>query len=195
MLFRSGGAKKICETEILTRFNVKEIYGIHLFPELEEGVISTKEGAFFAQATEFDVTITGKGGHGGMPHKTIDPLIAFTKAIDSYQTIISRNLSPFSPAVITIGRFNGGKVRNIIPDSISYEGTIRTYSQDDTNFIIQRISTINEGLATSFNLTFKEDFRVLYPPVINDKTLVNRFLTISDRFRFKYAEEIGRAHV
>ncbi len=188
-----GGAEEICKTGILERYNVKEIYALHLFPELEQGVISTKEGAFFAQPTEFNIKIIGKGGHGGMPHKAIDPLIPFCKAIDSYQTIISRNLSSFSSAVITVGKFSGGKARNIIPNTVEFEGTIRTYSREDTKTIIERISDINKGLEISFGVSFENEFNTLFPPVINDKKLVDRFLLISDRFNFKYAEALTLA--
>ncbi|WP_297599109.1 M20 family metallopeptidase [uncultured Cetobacterium sp.] len=188
-----GGAKLICESGILDTFFVKEIYSFHLFPELTEGFISTKSGPFFAQATEFDCKIIGKGGHGGMPHKTIDPLIPFTKIIDSYQSIISRNISPFNPAVITVGKISGGSVRNIISDSIEFYGTIRSYSQKDTNDIIKRMSEIHRGIELGFNTKIIDDFRVLYPPVINDENLYNKFLKVSDNFNFIQGEALALA--
>lgn len=188
-----GGAKFICETGILEKFNVKEIYSFHLFPDLEEGTISTKAGPFFAQATEFDCKVIGKGGHGGMPQKTIDPLIPFTKIIDSYQSIISRNLSPFNAGVITVGKINGGTARNIISSSIDFYGTIRTYSQEDTDLIIERMKKIHNGIEIAFNIKIEEEFRVLYPPVINDETLYNNFLKISKSFNFIQGETLALA--
>lgn len=187
-----GGAKIICESGILEKYSVKEIYGLHLFPELEEGVISTKPGPFFAQATEFDCKIIGKGGHGGIPQNTIDPLIPFIKTIDSYQTIVSRNLSPFSPAVITIGKFLGGSVRNIISNSAEFYGTIRAYSQKDTDFIIKRMKEINNGIEIAFNVKFESEFRTLYPPVINDEKLYKKFLRLSLP-NFKLGKELATA--
>lgn len=179
-----GGANIICNENILKDFNVKEIYGLHLFPDLDEGVISTKSGPFFAEATEFDCEIIGKGGHGGLPNLTIDPLIPFTKIIDSYQSIISRNFSPFSPAVITIGKFYGGTARNIISNSIKFYGTIRTYSSEDTKFIIKRIEEIHSGYEKAFNVTINSKFRILYPPVINSEILFEKFKKISNNFNF-----------
>ena len=188
-----GGAKFICETGILDQFNVSAIYSFHLFPDLEEGVISTKAGPFFAQATEFDCKVIGKGGHGGMPQKTNDPLIPFTKIIDSYQTIISRNLSPFDAGVITVGKINGGTVRNIISNSIDFYGTIRSYSQEDTEFIIRRMKEIHAGIEMAFNIKIEDEFRVLYPPVINDEYLYKNFLKISSEFNFIQGEALALA--
>ncbi len=188
-----GGAKPICESGILETFNVKEIYGLHLFPDLPQGVISTKEGIFFAQATEFDCTIKGKGGHGGIPHKAIDPLIPFCKIIDSYQSIVSRNLSPFDSNVITVGHFTGGYVRNIIPENINFYGTIRSYSQENTHFIIKRIKEIHRGFEQAFSIDIQEEFRTLYPPVINNKDLYNNFLKVSSNFNFQEATPLAIA--
>ncbi|MGL4971229.1 MAG: M20 metallopeptidase family protein [Cetobacterium sp.] len=188
-----GGAKFICETGLLEKYNVKEMYSFHLFPDLEEGTVSTKAGAFFAQATEFDCKIIAKGGHGGMPHKTNDPLIPFTKIIDSYQTIISRNLSPFSAGVITVGKFSGGTVRNIIPNSVDFYGTIRAYSQEDTENIIKRMKDIHKGAELAFNIKVEEDFRILYPAVINDSNLYQKFLNISNQFNFVEGETLALA--
>lgn len=188
-----GGAKFICETGILEKFHVKEIYSFHLFPDLEEGTISTKAGPFFAQATEFDCKVIGKGGHGGMPQKTNDPLIPFTKIIDSYQSIISRNLSPFNAGVITVGKISGGTARNIISNSINFYGTIRAYSQEDTELIIKRMKEIHNGIEIAFDIKVIDEFRVLYPPVINDNILYNNFLKISQDFNFIQGETLALA--
>ncbi|MGL4947593.1 MAG: M20 metallopeptidase family protein [Cetobacterium sp.] len=188
-----GGAKFICNEGLLEKFNVKEIYSFHLFPDLEEGTVSTKAGPFFAQATEFDCKIIGKGGHGGMPHKTNDPLIPFTKVIDSYQTIISRNLSPFSAGVITVGKISGGTARNIISDSINFHGTIRAYSQEDTDNIIKRMKDIHRGIEISFNVKIEDEFRILYPPVINNLHLYSQFLKSSTQFNFVEGETLALA--
>ena len=188
-----GGAKFICETGILEKFHVKEIYSFHLFPDLEEGTISTKAGPFFAQATEFDCKVIGKGGHGGMPQKTNDPLIPFTKIIDSYQSIISRNLSPFNAGVITVGKISGGTARNIISNSIDFYGTIRAYSQEDTELIIKRMKEIHNGIEAAFDIKVVDEFRVLYPPVINDNILYKNFLKISQNFNFIQGETLALA--
>lgn len=173
-----GRAKDIVETGLLKKYNVKAIYGMHLFPELPEGTVASKEGPFFAQAALMTTTITGKSGHGAMPHKTIDPLIAFTKIVDGYQTIVSRNLSPFDPGVVTIGKFCGGSAQNIIADTVNFWGTIRTFKEENTEFIIERIKEIHRGIELSYRVKIDEKIDIVYPPVINDKELYKKFVEI-----------------
>ena len=198
-----GRAKDIVETGLLKKYNVKAIYGMHLFPELPEGTVASKEGPFFAQAALMTTTITGKSGHGAMPHKTIDPLMAFTKIVDGYQTIVSRNLSPFDPGVVTIGKFCGGSAQNIIADTVKFWGTIRTFKEENTEFIIDRIKEIHRGIELSYRVKIDEKIDIVYPPVVNDKELYKNFvetmkdmnyveheaLTISEDFAY-YQKEI-----
>ena len=198
-----GRAKDIVETGLLKKYNVKAIYGMHLFPELPEGTVASKEGSFFAQAALMTTTITGKSGHGAMPHKTIDPLMAFTKVVDGYQTIVSRNLSPFDPGVVTIGKFCGGSAQNIIADTVNFWGTIRTFKEENTEFIIDRIKEIHRGIELSYRVKIDEKIDIVYPPVVNDKELYKKFvetmkdmnyveheaLTISEDFAY-YQKEV-----
>lgn len=198
-----GRAKDIVETGLLKKYNVKAIYGMHLFPELPEGTVASKEGPFFAQAALMTTTITGKSGHGAMPHKTIDPLMAFTKIVDGYQTIVSRNLSPFDPGVVTIGKFCGGSAQNIIADTVKFWGTIRTFKEENTEFIIDRIKEIHRGIELSYRVKIDEKIDIVYPPVVNDKELYKNFvetmkdmnyveheaLTISEDFAY-YQKEV-----
>ena len=173
-----GRAKDIVETGLLKKYNVKAIYGMHLFPELPEGTVASKEGPFFAQAALMTTTITGKSGHGAMPHKTIDPLMAFTKVVDGYQTIVSRNLSPFDPGVVTIGKFCGGSAQNIIADTVNFWGTIRTFKEENTEFIIERIKEIHRGIELSYRVKIDEKIDIVYPPVVNNKELYKKFVEI-----------------
>ena len=198
-----GRAKDIVESGLLKKYNVKAIYGMHLFPELPEGTVASKEGPFFAQAALMTTTITGKSGHGAMPHKTIDPLMAFTKIVDGYQTIVSRNLSPFDPGVVTIGKFCGGSAQNIIADTVNFWGTIRTFKEENTEFIIDRIKEIHRGIELSYRVKIDEKIDIVYPPVVNDKELYKKFvetmkdmnyveheaLTISEDFAY-YQKEV-----
>ncbi|MGL4424935.1 MAG: M20/M25/M40 family metallo-hydrolase, partial [Cetobacterium sp.] len=135
----------------------------------------------------------GTGGHGGMPHKTNDPLIPFTKVIESYQSIISRNLSPFNAGVITVGKISGGTARNIISKYIDFYGTIRAYSEKDTELIIKRMKEIHRGIEISFNVKIEDDFRILYPALINNADLYQKFLKYSKHFNFLEAQTLALA--
>lgn len=185
-----GRAKDIVETGLLKKYNVKSIYGMHLFPELPEGTIASKEGAFFAQASLITASITGKSGHGAMPHKTIDPLMAFTKVVDGYQTIISRNLSPFDPGVVTIGKFCGGTAQNIIADKINFWGTIRTFKEENTEFIINRVKEIHRGIELAYRVKIDEKIDIVYPPVINDKELYKKFVETMKEMNYEEHEAL-----
>ena len=168
-----GGAEVIVTEGILNEYNVKAVFGLHIYPELEQGQIGFRSGAMTAQSGEFDIYIKGKSGHGAMPHKANDALIAAAQLINSYQTIISRNMNPLDSCVITIGTIKGGEVRNIIPENIIMEGTIRTFSQEVYHKIKDRMNSINGGISEMFDVSIDIVFRDMYPPVINDRNICN----------------------
>lgn len=166
-----GGADVIVKEGILNEYKVGAIFGLHLYPDLEQGKIGLREGAVTAQAGEFDIYIKGKSGHGAMPHKANDALIVSAQLINSYQSIISRNMNPLDSCVITIGTIKGGEVRNIIPESIKMEGTIRTFSKEIYIKIKEKMLKMNKGLMEMFDVEIEIIFRDMYPPVTNDKSL------------------------
>lgn len=179
-----GGAEIIVKEGIFNEYNVKAVFGLHIYPELEQGQIGFRSGAMTAQSGEFDIYIKGKSGHGAMPHKGCDALIAASQLINSYQTIISRNMNPLDSCVITIGTIKGGEVRNIIPENIIMEGTIRTFSQEVYQKIKQRMSSINAGLSEMSEVSVDIVFRDMYPPVINDRNICNMIRESSLKERY-----------
>ncbi len=170
-----GGAEEIVKEGIFETYNVKAVFGLHIYPELEQGKIGLRAGAMTAQSGEFDIAIKGKSGHGAMPHKANDALVSAVQLINSYQTIVSRNINPLDSCVITIGTIKGGELRNIIPENIVLEGTIRTFSQEVYKIIKERMNTINKGLMEMFDVKVEIVFRDMYPPVINDRDIYNMF--------------------
>lgn len=166
-----GGAKDIVASGLLTDYNVKGIFGIHLFPGIEEGVIASKSGALMAQPTEINIDIIGKSGHGAMPHISVDSILVTAKLLEAYQSIITRSLSPLSQSIITFGKITGGTVRNIIAENTRIEGTIRTFSREVLDDILRRIEEINEGFEMSYKVKINTHIDIQYPPVINDKSL------------------------
>ena len=169
-----GGAKIITESGIFEKYNVKGIFGIHLFPNLDEGIIASKAGPLMAQSGEIDVEIKGEGGHGGMPHNAIDSILVASKFLSSCQSIISRSISPLETAVISFGKIRGGSARNIVAEKTHIEGTVRTFSKDTFEIIKKRILQISRGLEESFGVEISVDLEPYYPPVINDKNLYNK---------------------
>ncbi|WP_434796854.1 M20 metallopeptidase family protein [Terrisporobacter vanillatitrophus] len=169
-----GGAEVIVNEGIFKDYNVKNVFGLHIYPEIEQGKIGVRPGAMTAQTGEFDIYIKAKCGHGAIPHKANDALIVVAQLINSYQSIISRNIDPIEGSVLTIGTINGGERRNIIAENISLEGTIRAFSQEVYEKIKERMVTINNGLMEMFGVKIDIVFRDMYPPVINDKELLDK---------------------
>jgi len=125
-----------------------------------------------------NITIYGKGGHGAEPQKTIDPILISAQFITELQTIVSRNLSPNDPAVITVGAINGGTLGNVIPNEVTLKLTIRTYSSASRDLVLRRIKTIGDQLALAAgveaNMLPKYDLLDMsIPPVFNSVSLGN----------------------
>lgn len=175
-----GGAKKIVDSGILTRYHVKAIFGMHLMPFLQEGVIACKEGPLMAMCAELDVEIEGKSSHAGLPHEGIDSIMIASKVVDGYQSIISRKISPFEDAVIHIGKINGGDARNIVASKVIMNGTIRVFDEKTFDFITNEIYKLHRGMELVYNCFIKESYPPMYPPVINDRTVYNRFIELID---------------
>lgn len=183
-----GGAKFIVDDGILDKYNVSKIFGLHLFPELPEGVIGSKAGPIMAQTAEVDIKITGKSGHGAMPHKTIDTILITAKLIEAYQSIVSRNVSPIDSAVVTFGMFNGGTARNIIAETCQIGGTIRGFSIKTFNYILERIEQINKGFELAYGVIIEPNIRPMYPPLINSKNVYEDFRKVMTNNSFNFRE-------
>ncbi len=170
-----GGAKDIVKSGIFQRYNIEAIFGLHLFPNLKQGTIGCRKGPLMAKTAEIDFKVVGKSAHGAMPHTGIDSIYVASKLLEAYQGIIGRSLSPIDGAVITIGKIRGGDVRNIIAHETVLEGTIRTFSNEVYDSIINRIKEINRGMELAYGVEIEEDIRPLYPPVVNDSELYDLF--------------------
>lgn len=166
-----GGAKVIIEAGILEKYHVKKILGIHVFPGLEEHIYGLVEGPLTAQNGEFDVKITSVSTHGAQPHLGSDAVYIGSQLISNYQSILSRNLNPLDPAVLTVGTFKAGTARNIIAGTALLSGTIRAYSDSVYQLIKRRIYEINQGFELVFNCKITCEIRDYYPSVYNDEAL------------------------
>ncbi|SHK36536.1 hippurate hydrolase [Anaerobranca californiensis DSM 14826] len=166
-----GGAKNIIEEGILKKYNVEGIFGIHIFPGLEQGKIGLANGPLMAQSGEIDLTIRGKSAHGAQPHKGADAIVAASALVLDYQTILSRKIDPLEPRVLTIGTINGGDVRNIIAGNVFLCGTIRTFSSETYDLIKEKIKQVNSGIENIYEVQIDMEIRDFYPPVINDNRL------------------------
>ncbi len=150
----SGGAQLMIETGLFSKFKKPDnCIALHVSPEIEAGKVGIKPGPFFASTDMIDVKVFGKGGHGAMPHNTIDPVVLSARIINAFQTIISREVSPQETAVLSVGFIHGGAKHNIIPNEVELGITVRTYSDDVRAMIIRRMKEIAKGIAISAGLS------------------------------------------
>lgn len=177
-----GGAESIVKSGILEKYSVDEIYGVHIFPGIDQGKIALCPGPMMAMTGEFDIDIIAKSAHGAMPHTGIDGLVIACECLLGLQTIVSRNIEPTDPVVLTIGKVVGGERRNIIAGNVRMEGTLRTFNQDVYNKMVHRMRTYLSGIASAYEIEINLVVRDMYPPVFNDVNLFDEFWKInSDR--------------
>jgi amidohydrolase len=169
-----GGAARLIDAGVLDgRIGpaVKAIFGLHGWPGMKVGVLATKPGAMLASMDTFTITFHGQGCHGAYPHLGRDPLVAAAEAVVSLQLVVSRDLDPTDPAVVTVGQFNAGTAVNIIPNQASFSGTARAIDEDVRRRIRQSIERRSAGIAAAGNCRAEFQWFEGYPPVINDADL------------------------
>jgi amidohydrolase len=147
---------------------VDRVLGIHLWAPLETGRVAVKSGVIFGSADSFSLTIQGRGGHGGMPHTAIDPVVVTAQVILALQSIISRETSPFSPAVITIGRVSAGTAFNVIADSAELLGTTRAIDSAERERLLRRVAEVATAVAAGAGAEARFDHIAGCPPVVSD---------------------------
>jgi len=179
-----GGAKVIIEEGILEKYNVKEIYGFHLYPGLDEGFIGCRPGPFMARSGEFDIEIFGIQSHAGLPHHGRDALIAGVDLVADFNNIIARNFDPSDPVVINVGKFRSGQTRNTVSDYTEINGTIRAFSQISYDFVKSRIEDKVKGIKISHNLSAELTIRDFYPEVNNDLKLLREISETTTNLKF-----------
>lgn len=170
-----GGAEEIVKAGILEKYKVNSIFGLHIYPEVEEGKAACRPGAMMAQTGEFDIYIKGKSAHGAMPHKGNDALLAAASVVTALNSVIGRNIDPLEPAVLNIGRLESGERRNIIAGDAVLEGTIRAFNEETYTLIRNRLINTAKYLPESFGCTAELEIRDMYPAVTNDAGLFEIF--------------------
>ena len=171
-----GGAEELINLGILKEYNVDEIYGLHIYPDIPQGKVGIREGYFLSHSGEIEIEINGKSGHGAMPQNGVDSILIASNIINNLQSIISRNISPIDNAVLTIGKINGGVRRNIIAESVKLEGTIRAFKPSVYDNIKLRMKEICKGVELAYNCNINLHIKDDYPAVNNNKTLCKEFI-------------------
>ncbi|MEA5573086.1 M20 family metallopeptidase [Calothrix sp. UHCC 0171] len=175
-----GGAKPMIAAGVLKNPDVDAIIGLHLWNNLPLGAIGVRPGALMAAVECFDCTIFGKGGHGAMPHQTVDSVVVAAQVVNALQTIVSRNVNPIDSAVVTVGELHAGTKRNVIPDTARMSATVRYFNPELTGFFQEKIRQVISGVCQSAGAKYDLKYWSLYPAVINDVGIAELVRSIAE---------------
>jgi amidohydrolase len=163
-----AGAKKMIQEGALRDPRPDRVIGFHFMSTLPAGIVALREGAYWASADEFKVVVRGQGGHGALPHLSRDPVTMTAQAVTAVQTVISREVAPTQPAVITFGTIHGGSAFNIIPTEVELTGTVRTFNEEVQQFVLARIQQVFQGVASAMRGEAEFTHVRGCPAVVND---------------------------
>lgn len=168
-----GGGKLMIDDGLFERFPCDHVFALHNWPGIPAGTFATRAGPVAASIDVVTVTVKGKGGHGAQPEMTVDPVVVGSSIVMALQTLVSRNVSPHQPAVVTVGAFLSGSASNIIPDTAVLEISMRAMNPKVREEIRERVEQIATFQARSYGAEVSLDWQVGYPATINDQDAVD----------------------
>ena len=183
-----GGAGVMVAEGVLDRFAIGQVYALHNAPGVPEGQFTTTPGPIMAAVDTFHIDVTGRGGHGAMPHDTADPVVAACGIVMAIQTIVSRNHYALDDLVISVTQIHTGTAENIVPETAYINGTVRTFDPAVQGMVRRRLAEIVAGVAAGYGVTAALRYDVWYPPTVNDAALTEFAATVA-------AEVVGAEHV
>ncbi len=167
----NAGAKFMIEKGVLENPKVSMIFGLHNSPNISSGQVFLKAGGLMAAVDTTFLTVKGVGGHGGIPHLTCDPITATAAIIQGLQTIVSRQVNPLEPAVISFGTIHGGHANNVIPEIVELTGTVRTFNPDLQVQMPEKMRSVINNIATAMRTEAEFVYRKDLPAVVNPPEL------------------------
>lgn len=162
-----GGGRVMVEEGLFDKFPADAVYGMHNWPGLETGKFAVQPGPMMAAFDIFEMTVTGRGGHGAMPHLGIDPVVVSAEIISALQTIASRSHDPQDAVVVSVTQIHAGDAWNIIPEDVLIRGTTRSFRREVQDAIEPQIRRIAEGVAAAHGASVKMWYERRYPPTVN----------------------------
>ena len=163
-----SGARKMVEEGLMERFGIGRVFGIHNEPDLPLGHFATRAGPLMASVDEFDVRVTGKGGHAAYPDHNTDPIPALIAIAQAFDTVVSRNRGSTEPIVVSVTRIEAGTAYNVTPEIGSLGGTVRAFSKDTQDMAERRMGEICKGIAEAFGVEVDFAYRRDNPVTVND---------------------------
>jgi hippurate hydrolase len=172
-----GGGKVMVDAGVAD--DVDSIFALHLWPGLPFGRAATKAGPIMAAADAFEMTVRGAGGHGAMPHLTADAIAMAAQIVTALQTVVSREVDPVEPAVLTVGEIGAGTAYNIIPETARLGGTVRTLNENLRRKMPERMEHLARGVAQGMRGDVQFDYEFSYPVTVNDEDAAHRALGVA----------------
>jgi len=163
-----GGGAEMVRQGVLDRFGIERAYGLHLSSSHPVGQLGFREGPIYASSDSLEITIEGRGGHGAAPHLSIDPIYLAGEFIVAVQQVVSRQIDPLEPAVVTIGAIHGGTTHNVIPSRVTLMGTVRAFNPDVRAQMAERIERVLRGVCDTAGATYQFAYLWRYPVTSND---------------------------
>lgn len=161
-----GGAQELVDGGLMDGIDVA--VGTHLMSPVPTGVVVLRDGPLLAAPDAFEITVQGKGGHGAMPHQTVDPVVVAAHVVLALQSVVSRLRDPLEPAVLTVAQIHGGTAHNVIPDSVTLGGTVRTFDEALRERIPVQMEQLARGTAEAHGAGCTFRYIRGYRPVLND---------------------------
>jgi amidohydrolase len=172
-----GGAARMIDEGVLSGPEVDAAFMLHVWPELAAGTVACGPGPQLAGADAFTITVRGRGGHGAQPHETVDPVVVGAQIVMAMQTLVSREVKPTVPAVVTLAAFNAGTVSNVIPDTAVIKGTIRAFDNELFKHLEERVREVASGVAAALRARADIEFEMSYPPTVCDPKMAEQLAT------------------
>ena len=166
-----GGAEQMMHEGVLENPKVDYTLSLHLWNSKPLGWLGVGAGPVMAGAEYFKITVYGKGGHGAMPHVSVDPILAASQIVNALQSVVARNVHPLKPAVLRVASMQGGEAFNVIPSKVEMTGTIRTFETETREIVIQRFYEIIENTAKAMGCTAEVELKQVSPAVINNRKI------------------------
>lgn len=162
-----GGGREMVNEGLFEKFPVTAVFGMHNWPEMPLGSFAVKDGPMMAAADNFEILITGKGGHGAMPHTCIDPIAIGAEIVGAVQMIASRTTHPVDSVVVSVTNFHAGEDYGIIPETARLRGTVRTFRLEVQDNAEESIRRIADGICAAHGATAEVTYTRRYPPTVN----------------------------
>ncbi|RAL25679.1 M20 metallopeptidase family protein [Thermoflavimicrobium daqui] len=172
-----GGAIQMIREGVLESVDV--IYGMHLWTPFPLGMIGTRPDEIMSASDEFNITIRGRGGHGGIPHTAIDTVVIASHLVVNLQTIVSRQIDPLQAGVITVGMIKGGSTFNVIADTCTLTGTVRTFKPEIRKMLVERIEEVVKNTCQMYGADYQFEYVYGYPSVINHGDEAKRVMKVA----------------